>query len=181
METLDANYANANQPTDGPSNAQPQNVGYWGAPVVPAAPPAPVVVPFDSSQTQVVASNSLSRTSVLLVVLGLILLGASIVPLMINFELPASYGVLAFDTLLLAGAVACTALGFAHSSKTMRNAGLAIALCAVAKIALIDVWPLDSLAEAVALIVGGVACVAIGVLYSVAGKKAKQSDARVSR
>ena len=137
---------------------------YWNAPL-PYAPtngPAPVM-------------------PAAVVNLGLVLLGASIVPFVVYFDLPAALGVLAFDTLLMTSALVFTMLGIIHSSQLMRRTGLIIALCTVVKMMVIDTWEFDPLTKAIAYVVGGAVCLAIGAIYSAVMKRmAKEGSVQQS-
>ena len=103
---------------------------YWNAPL-PYAPtngPAPVMPAAVVNQDHRTKANTFSKLSVAFIVLGLVLLGASIVPFVVYFDLPAALGVLAFDTLLMASALVFTMLGIIHSSQIMRRTGLILGI-----------------------------------------------------
>ena len=133
---------------------------YWNAPL-PYAPtngPAPVMPAAVVNQDHRTKANTFSKLSVAFIVLGLVLLGASIVPFVVYFDLPAALGVLAFDTLLMTSALVFTMLGI-------------IALCPVVKMMVIDTWEFDPLTKAIAYVVGGAVCLAIGAIHSAVMKR----------
>ncbi len=156
---------------------------YWNAPL-PYAPtngPAPVMPAAVVNQDHRTKANTFSKLSVAFIVLGLVLLGASIVPFVVYFDLPAALGVLAFDTLLMTSALVFTMLGIIHSSQLMRRTGLIIALCTVVKMMVIDTWEFDPLTKAIAYVVGGAVCLAIGAIYSAVMKRmAKEGSVQQS-
>ena len=145
---------------------------YWNAPL-PYAPtngPAPVMPAAVVNQDHRTKANTFSKLSVAFIVLGLVLLGASIVPFVVYFDLPAALGVLAFDTLLMTSALVFTMLGIIHSSQLMRRTGL-----------IIDTWEFDPLTKAIAYVVGGAVCLAIGAIYSAVMKRmAKEGSVQQS-
>ena len=151
---------------------------YWNTPLpyAPSGGPAPVMPAAVVNQDHRTKVNAFSKLSVAFIVLGLVLLGASIVPFVVYFDLPAALGVLAFDTLLMVSALVFTMLGIIHSSQLMRRTGLIIALCTVVKMMVIDTWEFDPLTKAIAFVVGGAVCLAIGAIYSAVMKRmAKES------
>lgn len=151
---------------------------YWNAPLpyAPASGLAPVMPAAIASQDQKTKASTFSKLSVAFIVLGLVLLGASIVPFMVYFELPAALGVLFFDILLMASALVFTMLGISHSSQIMRRTGLVIALCSVVKMMVIDTWEFDPLTKAIAYVVGGAVCLGIGAVYSAVMKRMAKED-----
>lgn len=146
---------------------------YWNAPLpyAPTSGPAPAMPAVVVNQDRQTKANTFSKLSVAFIVLGLVLLGASIVPFVVYFDLPAALGVLAFDTLLMASALVFTMLGINHSSQLLRRTGLIIALCTVVKMMIIDTWEFDPLTKAIAYVVGGAVCFAIGAIYSAVMKR----------
>ena len=152
---------------------------YWSTPLpyAPTGGPAPVMTVATVGQVQKEKTSTFSKLSVAFIVLGLVMLGASIVPFMVYFELPPALGVLAFDTLLMASALVFTMLGIAYSSQIMRRTGLAIALCSVVKMMVIDTWEFDPLTKAIAYVIGGAVCLGIGAIYSVVTKRMARKDA----
>ena len=137
---------------------------YWNTPLpyAPSNGPAPVMPAAVVNQDHRTKAHTFSKLSVAFIVLGLVLLGASIVPFVVYFDLPAALGVLAFDTLLMASALVFT--------------GLIIALCTVVKMMVIDTWEFDPLTKAIAYVVGGAVCLAIGAIYSAVMKRLAKED-----
>ena len=146
---------------------------YWGAPLpyVPAQAQMPMAVVSSPENELKAKVGTFSKVSLALIVLGLVLLAASIVPLMAYFEMPRALGILAFDVLLMVGALVFAMLGFTNSSQMTRRVGLVLALCTVGKMMVLDTWGLDSLTKAIAYISGGAICMVIGFLYSSAVKR----------
>ena len=145
---------------------------YWGGsvPVVPAGV-QPVGAAVDPQRARNAKADTFNRIAIAFMVIGLFLVGASIVPLAVYLDLSVAQGLLAFDGMLMASALACSAYGFVRSSRMMRYAGFALAIGTVAKIAIVDTWSFDPLTKAIAYIVGGVVCMAIAALYSHAVKR----------
>ena len=71
----------------------------------------------------------------------------------------------------MACALASVAVGFRLRIDGLRSYGLVLALACVAKLVLLDLSGLDTLARAVALVVGGLICFAISALYNHAAKR----------
>ena len=71
----------------------------------------------------------------------------------------------------MACALASVAVGFRLRIDGLRSYGLVLALACVSKLVLLDLSGLDSLARAVALVVGGLICFAISALYNYAAKR----------
>ncbi len=84
---------------------------------------------------------------------------------------PFSTSAYAFDAVIMIGALAASAVGFRYSSAALRHTGLATLILAIAKMATVDALGLDPLGRAIAYLVGGAMCVAMGMLYSFAAKK----------
>lgn len=158
---------------------QQERDSYWGAPLpyVPAQAQVPIASASSPENELKAMAGTFSKVSLALIVLGLVLLAASIVPLMVYFEMPRALGILAFDLLLMAGALVLAGLGFANSSQMTRRVGLVLVLCTVGKVMVLDTWGLDSLTKAIAYISGGAVCMAIGFLYSSAVKRLSKESA----
>ncbi len=77
----------------------------------------------------------------------------------------------ALDIVYLLSALICTIIGFKAESPALRRTGLVVALVAIAKMVLIDTLSYDVLEKAIAYIVGGIVCFALGALYNFAVKK----------
>lgn len=84
---------------------------------------------------------------------------------------PLSTSAYAFDAVIMIGALAASAVGFRYSSAALRHTGLAILILAIAKMATVDTLGLDPLGRALAYLVGGAMCVAMGMLYGFAAKR----------
>lgn len=151
--------------------AQQPRDAYWGGPVPIAPAGIQAATGIEPQQVRNAKADTFNRVAIAFMVIGLFLIGASIVPLAVYLDLSVAQGLLAFDAMLMVSALACSAYGFARSSRMMRYAGFALAIGTVAKIAVIDTWSFDSLTKAIAYIVGGVACMAIAALYSRAVKR----------
>ena len=77
----------------------------------------------------------------------------------------------AYSFLIMVVALAFLGIGFALANRGMRSFGLYGTLCAVGKLALIDVWTSSPTVRVGALIAGGLTCFAISALYNRAIRK----------
>ena len=75
------------------------------------------------------------------------------------------------DIVYLLSAFICTIIGFKAESPALRRTGLAVAFVAIAMMVFIDTLSYGMLEKAIAYIVGGIVCFALGALYNLAVKK----------
>ena len=76
----------------------------------------------------------------------------------------------------MACALVSVAVGFKRGVGGLRLYGLVLALACVAKLVLLDLSDLDSLARAGALVIGGLICFAISALYNYAAKRVSSAE-----
>lgn len=77
----------------------------------------------------------------------------------------------AYDVVFMTSALVCAGLGFHFCEPALRRTGLAFALMTIVKMTTIDTIGFDPLPKAIAYLVGGAVCFAIGGMYSYAVKR----------
>jgi len=85
----------------------------------------------------------------------------------------------AFDMLLMLAALVCTMIGFGFNVAALRRAGLVFALATVVKMVTLDTLGFDPLGKAVAYLLGGAVCFALGAMYNYAVKRLDKREGQL--